>query len=279
MKLFKSLSLLFVISIQVLPFATSAQNGTITGRVFNSTTKQPVEFANILLIGTDYGTTSDSTGYYIITDVPPGFARLSVSYIGYNPLISPEVQVVGNRQTYLDLPLQENVTQLGEVVLERNFKTKRLETPVSQLTVTVQDVEKIAGINRDISKAVQILPGVGSTSNNRNDIIVRGGGPSENVFYLDGIELPVLNHFTTQGASGGAVSIVNADFVREIDFHTGAFPANRNNALSSVMEIKQKGGSQDKLHWKINIGASDAGITLDGPIGEKVNFIASVRQS
>ncbi len=257
----------------------SAQNGTIRGKVYNKANKNAVEFANILIVGTDIGTTSDLDGNFLITGVPPGFARLTVSYIGFDPLLSPEIQIIGNSEVFIELPLQENVTQLTEVVVERNFNTKRIEAPLSQLTITVQDVEKIAGINRDISKAIQILPGVGSTSANRNDLIVRGGGPSENVFYLDGIEIPVLNHFTTQGASGGAVSIVNPDFVREIDFYTGAYPANRNNALSSVMEIRQKDGSKDRVHFKLNVGASDAGLTVDGPIGEKVNFIASVRQS
>jgi hypothetical protein len=147
------------------------------------------------------------------------------------------------------------------------------------LSIGVQEIEKSAGANRDVSKVVQSLPGVGATDPNRNDLIVRGGGPSENVFYLDGIEIPVINHFATQGSSGGAVGVINPDFVREINFYTGAFPANRGNALSSVMEIKQKDGSQDKIHTKLSVGASDAALTIDGPINSKSTFIVSARQS
>ena len=126
---------------------------------------------------------------------------------------------------------------------------------------------------------MQSLPGVGATDPNRNDLIVRGGGPSENVFYLDGVEIPVINHFSTQGSSGGAVGVINPDFVRELTFYTGAFPASRPNALSSVMDIKQKDGSKDRIHTKLSIGASDASLTLDGPVNKKSTFIVSARQS
>jgi len=126
---------------------------------------------------------------------------------------------------------------------------------------------------------VQALPGVGATDPNRNDLIVRGGGPSENVFYLDGIEIPVINHFATQGSSGGAIGVINPDFVREINFYTGAFPSNRTNALSSVMEIRQKDGSKDRVHTKLSVGASDAALTVDGPLSKKSTFIVSARQS
>ena len=126
---------------------------------------------------------------------------------------------------------------------------------------------------------MQTLPGVGATDPNRNDLIVRGGGPSENVFYLDGIEIPVINHFATQGASGGVVGMINPDFVREINFYSGAFPASRANALSSVMEIKQRDGDADRMHFKASVGASDAALTVEGPLGSKASFIASARQS
>ena len=124
------------------------------------------------------------------------------------------------------------------------------------------------------------LPGVGATSPQRNDLIVRGGGPlRKTCFYLDGIEIPVINHFATQGSSGGVVGVLNANFVQEINFYTGAYPANRGNALSSVMDIKQRDGRKDKVHVDMALGASDAGITVDGLMGKNSTFLASVRQS
>jgi len=202
-----------------------------------------------------------------------------VSYVGYEPTLSAEIHIQGNQTTFLDIAVQESSTLIDEVVIRPTTNLKKIESPVSYLTVGVSDIEKAAGVNRDVSKAIQTLPGVGATDPNRNDLIVRGGGPSENVFYLDGIEIPIINHFATQGSSGGVVGIINPDFVREVNFYSGAFPANRPNTLSSVMDIRQKDGSRDRIRTQVGIGASDAAFTMDGPIGEKSTFIVSARQS
>ncbi|HBN06206.1 MAG TPA: hypothetical protein DD434_10535, partial [Bacteroidales bacterium] len=157
-------------------------------------------------------------------------------------------------------------------------KEKSKESPISLRTISLQEIEKTPGSNRDVSKAVQNLPGVAAGAVNRNDLIVRGGGPSENVFFLDDVEIPIINHFATQGASGGAVGILNPDFVRQVDFLSGAFPSNRGGALSSVMNIKQKEGSRDKMHFKGSIGASDLALTFDLPIKDN-NLLFSYRRS
>lgn len=263
----------------VLTSSLYAQKGVIKGRVFNAKTNEPLEFATIVIKGTTIGSTSDLDGNYIFTGVEPGFKRLVVTLVGYQTTTSAEIQVQGNQTTFVDIAVPETAVQLNEVTVRQRSNIKKIESPISTLTVGVQEIEKSAGANRDVSKVVQTLPGVGATDPNRNDLIVRGGGPSENVFYLDGIEIPVINHFATQGSSGGSVGVINPDFVREINFYTGAFPANRANALSSVMDIKQKDGSKDRIHTKLSVGASDAALTVDGPIGKKSSFIVSARQS
>jgi outer membrane receptor for ferrienterochelin and colicin len=256
-----------------------AQKGTIKGRIYNAKTNQPIEFATILIQGTSIGSTSDLDGNYTFAGIEPGFKRLVVSSIGFETAISTEIQVQGNQTTFVDVAVSEAAFALTEVTVRQNLTAKKIESPLSVLSIGVQEIEKSAGANRDVSKVVQALPGVGATDPNRNDLIVRGGGPSENVFYLDGVEIPVINHFATQGSSGGTVGVINPDFVREISFYTGAFPANRGNALSSVMEIRQKDGSKDKVHAKLSVGASDAALTIDGPVGKNSTFIVSARQS
>ena len=269
----------YLVLIITFSFNAFAQNGSIKGRVFNEKTNEPLEFATVQIQGTTIGSTTDLDGNFIFTGITPGFVRLLVTYVGFEKTLSPEIQVQGNQTAFIDIPVPEASFVFKEVVVRSNLNIKRIESPVSVLSVGVQQIEKTAGANRDVSKVVQTLPGVGATDPNRNDLIVRGGGPSENVFYLDGVEIPIINHFATQGSSGGAVGIINPDFIREIDFYTGAFPANRPNALSSVMELKQKDGSSDRIHSKLSVGASDAAFTLDGPIGDKSTFIVSARQS
>jgi outer membrane receptor for ferrienterochelin and colicin len=260
-------------------FQAFAQKGTIKGRIYDVKTNQPIEFATILIQGSTISSTSDLDGNYLFTGIDPGFKHLVVNLAGYQITVSPEFQVQGNQITFIDIALIHSEVQLGEVTVRQNFKAKKIESPLSVLSVGVQEIEKTAGANRDVSKVIQTLPGVGVTDPNRNDLIVRGGGSSENVFYLDGIEIPVINHFATQGSSGGTVGVINPDFVRDIDFYTGAFPADKGNALSSVMDIKQKDGSTDRIHTKLSVGASDAALTLDGPLGSKSTFIVSARQS
>ena len=177
-----------------------SQNGTIKGRIVNAKTNQPIEFASILIEGTTQGTTSKEEGSFNFTSIKPGFVRLIVSFIGFETTVSPEIQVQGNQTTFVDIALPESSVQLQEISIRPNYNIKRIESPISVISVGVQEIEKGAGVNRDISKVVQTLPGVGATDPNRNDLIVRGGGPSENVFYLDGIEIPIINHFATQGS-------------------------------------------------------------------------------
>ena len=273
--------MLYYILLALLLNVTSllAQQGTLQGQVYSTKSNEPLESASVRVQGTSLGARTDGQGRFIISGLKPGFVRLIVSMLGYETTTSAEVQVIGNQTSFIDIALDEASTSLTEVIVRPNMRIKRIESPLSLQTLGIKQIEKNAGANRDISKLVQTLPGVGATDPNRNDLIVRGGGPSENVFYLDGIETPGINHFSTQGAAGGVVGMINPDFVREISFYTGAFPASRTNALSSVMEIKQRDGDTDRIHVKASVGASDAALTVEGALSEKSSFIASARQS
>ncbi len=271
------LAIFFLVTFTTL--SLHAQSGRVKGKVVDAKSNLGLEFANVVIDGTNLGTITDINGDFFLEDVSPGFYRLLVSSVGYETTYSQEIQVQGNQTTDVKVAVQESALMVGEVVVRQKPNIKKIESPLSVTTLGVQEIEKSAGVNRDISKLIQTLPGVGITDPNRNDLIVRGGGPSENVFYLDGVEIPVINHFTTQGASGGSVGIINPDFVSDVSFYTGAFPANRVNALSSVMEIRQRDGSRDAYKAKVAVGASDAALTLEGPVGENASFIASARQS
>lgn len=266
----------------VLLLATSsllAQTGTIRGRVFNEKTNEPLPFVNIVIYGTNIGSTSDLDGNFLFTGVQPGFVKLSASFVGFEPATTPEFQVTNARISTIEIPMREMAIQLEQVEIQAAFFKRKEESPVSMRTLGIQEIEKNPGGNRDISRVIQSLPGVASTPAYRNDVIVRGGGPSESRFFLDGVEIPNLNHFATQGASGGPVGIINVDFIREVDLYSGAFPANRGNALSAILEMRQVDGNPEKLNFRGSVGASDLALTLDGPLGDRSNFIFSARRS
>jgi hypothetical protein len=175
--------------------------------------------------------------------------------------------------------MEKQDQQIDEVTVTASPFRKTEESPVSLKTIGIAEIEKSPGANRDISQVIKSFAGVLSSPSFRNDIIIRGGGPSESRFYLDGIEVPNINHFATQGASGGAVGILNADFLREVNYYSGAFPADRGNALSGVFEFSQVDGNKDKLRYRGALGASEISVTLDGPLGDKTSFIVSARRS
>lgn len=269
------LSLIF----EHLILAQTGDNGKIKGRIFNSENNEPVSYATIVVWGTNNGAVSDSVGKFYISGIKPGYIQLKVTSVGYKTYTSEPVWVTNSGEVFVEIPLDEAQVKLAEVVVKTSPFRKKEESPLSLNRIGIAEIEKSPGSNRDISKVIQSLPGVSSTPAYRNDVIVRGGGAAENRFYLDGVEIPNINHFATQGASGGPVGIINVDFVREVDFHSGAFPANRGNALSSVMEFTQIDGNKDKLKFKGSVGASDMALTLDGPVGSKTTFITSARRS
>ncbi len=255
------------------------QQGVIKGRIYNESNNEPVAFANIVIWGTNIGSVSDLDGNFVFTGIEPGFVSLAASSVGFENFISEEFQVTNAKTFYIDIGLKETSIELEDVVIKASPFKKVEESPVSLRTLGISDIEKNPGANRDISKVIQSLPGVASSVSFRNDVIVRGGGPSENSFYLDGIEIPTLNHFSTQGASGGPVGIINVDFIREVDFYSSAFPSSRGNTLSSVIEMKQIDGNKDKINTKWTLGASDLAFAAEGPAGEKTSFVFSLRRS
>jgi hypothetical protein len=189
-------------------------------------------------------------GNFVLTGLTPGFVRVEASFVGYRRAVSSEVEVSAASTNSVEIQMEEQKEQIEEVTVTASPFRKTEESPVSLRSIGIGEIEKSPGANRDISKVIQSFPGVQSTPAYRNDVIIRGGGPSESKFYLDGVEVPFINHFATQGASGGPVGIINADFLREVNYYSGAFPANRGNALSGVLEFNQVDGNSEKLKFQ-----------------------------
>ena len=251
----------------------------IKGVVIERYTRQTLEFVNVLVVGLGIGASTDANGNFLITQVPPGIYRLQASFLGYKTELTPEYRV--NHVTpYVQIELEEENASLNEVVVTASPFQKVPESPVSLRVIGLQEIEKAPGANRDISKVVQNYPGVAfSPIGYRNDLIVRGGGPSENRFYLDGVEIPNINHFSTQGASGGPVGLIDADLIRSVKFYSGAFPADKGNALSSVLDFSLRDGDMERNSLKATLGASYVSLSSNGHIGNKTSYLVSVRQS
>lgn len=259
--------------------ALFAQNGIIRGKVYNELNNEPIPFANVVIQGTTTGTTTDFDGKFEIKDLTPNLYNVVVSYLGFENKLIAEVQVSSARPAFLNIGLVESSKQLEVVEIKANPFQRTEESPLSTKNIGTNEIQRYPGGNRDISRVIQALPGVASTVAFRNDIIIRGGAPNENRFYVDDIEVPVINHFSTQGASGGPVGIFNVDLIKGVDFYSGAFPANRGNMLSSLLSFSFIEGRTDRWAGRFTLGASEVALSAEGPTSKRSSMVVSVRRS
>ena len=252
----------------------------VKGKVVDRLSREGVPYAAVIIVGVEgSGVLADSLGVFALPDVKPGISQFSAIQLGYRTVVTPEYKITPYTP-FIEIEMDHDPTELASSLVRPSPFLRSVESPVSVRVISLGDIEKIPGANKDVARIVRSYPGVSySPIGYRNDLIVRGGGPSENAFFIDGIEIPNINHFATQGASGGPVSILNSDLIREINFYTGSFPSNRGGALSSMMDIVLKDGNPDKQAFKATIGASEVGASASGHIGKKTTYIASVRQS
>lgn len=258
--------------------------GAIQGSVKDLNTEEPVAFAKILVEDTKYSAISDIDGNFRL-ELPVGTYTIRASFVGYEPQKKFNVPVNSGNVETVNFALAQASSELEEVEIiydnDAVVQTTDMVTPLSVQKLTSVEIESNPGGNFDVSKVVQTLPGVGGSSGGaqRNDIIIRGGAPNENVYYLDGIEIPVLNHFQTQGSSGGAQGILNVSFIEDLKLSSSAFDARYDNALASTFVIKQRQGNRENLSGNVRASFTESVLTLEGPMGSKNDFLASARTS
>lgn len=263
------------------------QNGRISGKIIDQSTQKAISGANISLDGSGKGAQSDSLGFFKINQVPLKSYNLSISSVGYKKTKLYNLVLNAGNELFVTVELSPENQELNEVIVTQSRKTARvatLESPLSVQRLTTEEIKSNPGGNFDISKVIQALPGVGGGAQGggfRNDIIIRGGGPNENVYYLDGIEIPVLNHFQTQGSSGGPQGMLNVSFIEDVKLSSSAFDAKYDNALSSVFQFRQRSGNPNKFQGNVRLSATEFALTTEGPLAKsgKTTFLASARRS
>ncbi len=276
---------MFIVSV-FSPVLYAQSSGRLTGTITDRGTLKPVAGATVALSGGAAGST-DSLGRFNFSELNFGSYSLTVTAVGYGEYRSYNLVITSGNEATLVIELEPQRQQLAGVTVTTNRRTAQaatLESPLSVQRLTAEEIRSNPGGNFDISRVIQALPGVGGTSGSvgsfRNDIIIRGGAPNENVFYLDGIEVPVINHFATQGSAGGPTGILNVSFIEDVKLNTSAFEARHDNALSSVFQFRQKTGNPNRVQGNFRLSATEVAATFEGPIKkEKTTFLASARRS
>ena len=216
--------LLFTALMLLMAAPISAQTAVLRGRVLDASDLRPIQAATVTIVGSGAQSLTDATGSFVISGVPPGLVSVQVDVLGYASLLESDVSLRTSRSTYVEFRLERRALELEGIVVGAPAFRVRDASPVSTQLLSNEELRRTPGGLQDVSRTLLSLPGVLGGVDNRNDLLVRGGGPGENAYYLDGIRIPQINHFATQGASGGALGLVNVDFIRETEFFAGAFP-------------------------------------------------------
>ena len=274
------LSLLFFVPTLIF----SQIDGALNGYVYDSKSGLPVLGANVVLEGTEKGAITDENGFFEIENIYPKTYNINVTYLGYQSkkIFNTIIKSKGNQT--LEILLTEYNEELEEVLLFESPFKKTAETPLSVNTFSRVEIESYPGADNDVTKVVQSMPGLSpSVGGFRNDIIIRGGAPNETVYYLDEIEIPNINHFSTQGSAGGPQGMINISFIDEVTLSTSSFGVEYDNPLSGVLQFKQKNGNPKDINGNFRFGASDSAITIEGPFSKNddnsTTFIFSARKS
>ncbi len=273
----KALILILITGISTL--TAEPRNGSIQGRITDQKTAQALVGVNVMITDTEWGAMTDEAGYYRLSNIPPGSYVLRFSMIGYKDISKINVEVHSGNQTNLNVELITQAVSLNVITVKAPAFEKSKGAVVSERTIDLGEIRTDPASQGDIQRSIQVLPSVSNTSDQMNEIIVRGGMPGENLFIIDDIEIPNPNHFGQPGSGGGPVNLINAEFVQSIDFYAGAFPAQFGDKASSVMNIKFREGSTDHPQFYIDMGMSGIGTALEGPILEKGSYLVTFHKS
>lgn len=276
-----------ILFLLLLPLIGFGQVSTeITGYVTDKT-ELPLIGASVYLENTTIGATTDVNGYYRIANINPATYNLVVSYLGYDSQTRYNVDIKSVGNPLYNFTLLEQTQNLSEVVVSnKNKVTRPRETPLSTQSLSAVEIATYPGGNNDVVRVAQSLPGISpSPGGFRNDLIIRGGAPNESVYYLDGVEIPNINHFSTQGSSGGPVGILNVSFIDDVSLASSAFGSQYDNPLSGVLQFSQREGNNRKHNTNFRLSASEAALTHEGPLFKgknkesKTSYIISARRS
>ena len=263
-----------------LVFLSASSIGSITGLVIDADTHQPLIGANVMLLETELGCASNTDGKCSVANISVGSYTILVSMIGYESVSRANVNIYSQRQTPLKFYLHTAALQGETVKVTAGFFEKAKDGIVSTQTFGIEEIRSDPIGAYDIQMMVHALPSVVTATDQNNEIIVRGGGPGENLFIMDNLEIPNPNHFGEVGTSGGPVSILNTEFVERIDFFAGGFPARYGDKQSSVMDISLREGNYNNFETELELSMGGAGFLAEGPIANgKGSYIASFRQA
>ncbi|HHB78358.1 MAG TPA: carboxypeptidase-like regulatory domain-containing protein, partial [Saprospiraceae bacterium] len=279
-----SFFLLFFLCISAF---AQAQYQTIKGVIIDKQSEYPLIGASVVVVNSDplLGAVTDLDGIFRIEHVPIGRHTIRVEYLGYEPIVLPNILVNSAKETEVNIQMEESLIQINEVVVKATNKSKGQVTnqlaTVSARSISVEEAGRFSGSYGDPARMAQNYAGVSGASDDRNDIIIRGNSPLGVLWRMEGIDIPNPSHFSALGTTGGPVSMLNINNLSNSDFFTSAWSADYGNALSGVFDIKLRNGNRDKREYLGEIGFNGFELGAEGPFkkGKKASYLANFRYS
>ena len=254
--------------------------GRIGGRVVDGSTQSPVIGASVLIAGTERGSATDDDGKFTIKNIPVGSYVVAIRAVGYEPLSKTDIIVRPGRITHITSELSVSAVELSDIVVSAGYFAQEDSKPTSSTTFSGEEIRRAPGSAGDVSRIIHALPSIAKVDDQINSLVVRGGSPSENAFYLDNIEIPNINHYPLQGTTGGPISLINVDFLDKVEFSAGGFPSKYGDRLSSVMELTFREGNREEFDGQIDFNMAGVGAVLEGPLaGGRGSWMFSGRRS
>ena len=266
----------------MLPTAVLAQStGSIRGKVTDASTLEPLTGVSVLVEGTLLGAATDADGMFSINRVPAGIYVVRVQYLGFETRSFTDVVVTTNRSTPLDVRLRESVLMADELVIAAGFFQADVQNPVSVTSFNPEELRRSPGSGQELNRVLAALPGVAAVGEVSQDIMVRGGSPNENAFYIDNILMPGVVHFSFPGGgSNGPIGIVNTDLIADVAFSSGGFQAGFGQKLSSVTEITYREGNRNGFQGDMLFSMAGIGLTAEGGLADsRGSYLISSRRS
>ncbi|MFY0644816.1 MAG: TonB-dependent receptor [Bacteroidia bacterium] len=274
--------LLLTICLSVTSYGQTTQN--IKGQVIDKDSKAPIIGATIRVLTVEgRGAITDQAGFFKISDIPIGRHDLEFSYLGYELMVIPNVELTSGKEVYLPIEMQEVAESIGGITVS---STKRIGSyndmaTLSSRTFNAEEAERYPGSRQDPARMASNYAGVQGTDDSRNDIVVRGNSPLGLLWRFEGVDIPSPSHFSIAGSTGGPLSILNNKVIGHSDFMTGAFPADYGNALSGVFDIKMRSGNRENHEHTAQIGFLGLELMSEGPLNKEKgsSYIATYRYS
>jgi hypothetical protein len=278
-------TLLILVSFICLTSANSQTKftQTVKGTVVDDQSGNVLAGVTIAIEGLKQVVTSND-GIFYLQLVPVGRQTIFVSMIGYENTSISNIEVTSSKEVVLEIRLKEKIQKLDEVIVKGSkSKLKALNEAavVSARQLSIDEAFRYSGTRNDPSRMAQNFAGVSGGNDARNDIIIRGNSPAGVLWRMDGIDIPNPNHFSTLGATGGPVSILNINTLKNSDFLTSAFPSQYGNALAGVFDLRMRNGNTDKTEFLGQMGFNGFEFGAEGPINKtnKSSYLVNYRYS